>query len=81
MLVAATLADKTGNIFLAGATGHNYDNTAELNVMNYKQAMDTVDKEEWNKVIKVGHDKTVKYKKSSMEEIYLQEPSCLIPRG
>ena len=36
MLVAATLADETGEIFLVGATGHNYGNTAELNVMNYK---------------------------------------------
>ena len=34
MLVAATLADETGEIFLVGATGHNYGNTAELNVMN-----------------------------------------------
>ena len=46
MLVVATLADETGEIFLVGATGHNNGNTAELNVMNYKQAMATVDKEE-----------------------------------
>ena len=43
MLVTATLADESGEIFLAGATGHNYGNTAESNVMNYKQAMATVD--------------------------------------
>ena len=30
MLVAATLADETGEIFLVGATGHNYGNTAKL---------------------------------------------------
>ena len=36
MLVTATLADETGEIFLVGATGNNYGNTAELNVMNYK---------------------------------------------
>ena len=61
MLVAATLADETEKIFLVGATRHNYGNTAELNVMNYKQAMATVDKEEWKKAIKVEHDKMVKY--------------------
>ena len=61
MLVAATLADETGEIFLVGATGHNYENTTELNVMNYKQAMATVNKEKWNKAIKVEHDKMVKY--------------------
>ena len=28
MLVAATLVDETGEIFLVGATGHNYGNTS-----------------------------------------------------
>ena len=60
MLVAATLADEKGEIFLVGATGSNYGNTAELNVMNYKKGMATVDKEELNKAIKVEHDKMVK---------------------
>ena len=44
MLVAATLEDEAGKIFLVGATGQNYGNTAELNVMNYMQAMAKVDK-------------------------------------
>ena len=35
MLVAATIADETGEIFLVSAIGHNYGNTVELNVMNY----------------------------------------------
>ena len=61
MLVATTLADETGDIFLVGATGHNYGNTTKLNVINYKQAMAILDKEEWNKAIKVEHDKMVKY--------------------
>ena len=61
MLVAATLADETGEIFLVGATGLNYGHTTELNVKSHKQAMATVDKEEWNKAIKVEHDKMVKY--------------------
>ena len=60
MLVAAALADETGEIFLVGATGHNYGNTAELNVMNYKQVMTTVNKKEWSKAIKVEHDKMMK---------------------
>ena len=61
MLVPATLADEKGEIFLVGATGHSYGNTAELNVMNYRQTMATVDKEEWKKKNKVEHDKMVKY--------------------
>ena len=62
MLVAATLVDETGEVFLVGASRHNYGNTVELNVINYnKQAMAAVDKEEWNKAIKVEHDKMVKY--------------------
>ena len=61
MLVVVTLADETGEIFLLDATRHNYGNTAELNVMNYKQAMATVDKEEWKKAVKFEHDKMAKY--------------------
>jgi len=58
-----TLAgDETGEIFLVGATGHNYGNTAELNTMTYKQAMASVDKEEWDAAVKVEHDKMKKYK-------------------
>ena len=53
MLVAATLADETGEIFLVGATGHNYGNTAELNVTNYKQTMASIDKKEWDAAVKV----------------------------
>ncbi|VEU33926.1 unnamed protein product [Pseudo-nitzschia multistriata] len=60
-LVAAALEDNVGELYLVGATGHNYGNTAELNVMNYKQAMATVDRKEWEKAIKVEHDKMVKY--------------------
>ena len=47
ILVAATLADETGEIFLVGATRHNYGNTVELNGINYRQAMTTVYKEEY----------------------------------
>ena len=60
MLVATTLADETKEVFLVGTTKHNYGDTTELNVMNYSQAIATVDKEEWNKAIKVKHDKLVK---------------------
>ena len=59
--MAATLADETGGGFLVGATGYSCGNTAELNVMNYKQAMATVDQKEWNRAIKVEHDKMAKY--------------------
>jgi len=57
-----TLAgDETGEIFLVGATGHNYGNTAELNVMTYKEAMASVDKEQWDVAVKEEHDKMKKY--------------------
>ena len=61
MLIAATLADEIGEIFLVGATGHNYGNAAKLNVMNYKQAMASVDKNKWDAAVKVKHDKMKKY--------------------
>jgi len=61
MLVAAALEDNQGEVFLVGATGKNYGNTAELNVMNYKQAMATVDKDEWDKAVEVEHNKMLKY--------------------
>ena len=60
MLVAAVLK-KEEDYFLVGATGHNYGNTAELSVMNYKQAMETINKEEWLKAIKIEHAKMQKY--------------------
>ena len=44
---------------IAGATRTNYGNTAELNVMNYKQAMATIHHEEWEKAVKVEHKKMV----------------------
>ena len=37
-----------------GATGHNYGNTADLNVMKYKQAMALVDKKEWDAAYKLS---------------------------
>ena len=49
--------DETGEIFLVGATGHNYGNTSELNVMTYKEAMASVDKEQWDTAVKEEHDK------------------------
>ena len=55
------MVDVVGEVYLVGATGHSYGNTSELNVLNYKQAMETVDKKEWNRAIKVEHDKMVKY--------------------
>ena len=62
MLVAAVMKCKgTDEYTLAGATGTNYGNTAELNVMNYKQAMATVHHKEWEKAVKVEHEKMVKY--------------------
>ena len=46
---------------LVGATGTCYNTTAELQVMNYKQAMQSVNQKEWMKPIKVEHNKMIKY--------------------
>ena len=56
MLVAAILKKKDEDeYYLAGATGTNYGNTNELQVMNYDKAIATVHCEEWEKVIKLEH--------------------------
>jgi hypothetical protein len=60
MLVAAYMK-KDKEYFLVGATGHNYGNTKELQVKNYHEAMASVDKKEWEKAIKMEHEKMLKY--------------------
>ena len=60
-VAAAALEDFNGEVFLVGATGKNNGNTAELNVMNFKQAMATVDKKEWENAVQVEHEKMKKY--------------------
>ena len=57
MLTAAILQDQEQEYYLVGATGHNYGNTKEILVMNYKQAMATIDKQDWEKAIEIEHDK------------------------
>ena len=49
MLRAAILQDTEGEYCLFGAIGKCYGNTKELITMNYKEAMQTMDKEEWDK--------------------------------
>lgn len=62
MLVAAILKEKdTEYYYLVGATGTNYGSTNKLQVMNYSKAMATVNCEEWEKAIKLKHEKMVKY--------------------
>ena len=62
LLVAAILKQNGADEYhLVGATGTNYGNTQELKVMNFKEAMATVDKEEWEKAVKVEFEKMVKY--------------------
>ena len=62
MLVAEILKENGVNEhYLVGATGTNFSNTEELEVMNYKESMATVNCEEWEKSIKFVHEKMVKY--------------------
>ena len=60
--------DKDGELFLVGATGRNYGNTTELNVMSYKQAMRSIDKAEWDKAIEIEHEKMKKYNDKLLKE-------------
>ena len=46
---------------LVGATGTSYGTTEELQVMNYRQAMKSVNVKDWLKAIKVEHNKMIKY--------------------
>eukprot|EP00536_Pseudo-nitzschia_multiseries_P010827 jgi/Psemu1/27151/gm1.27151_g len=46
--------DKLEEAFV-GASGHKYGSTKELLTMNFKEAMATVDKEEWEKAVKYQH--------------------------
>jgi len=53
MLVAANLIDENNELVLVGATGEAYKDTKGLNVLNYRQAMDPVDREGWGKATRV----------------------------
>ena len=62
LLVAAILKQNgIDEYHLVGATGTNYGNTQKLKVMNFKEAMATVDKEELEKAVKVEFENMVKY--------------------
>lgn len=62
MLVPAILKEKDSDEYsLVGATGTNYGSTNKLQVMNYREAMATVNCEKWEKAIKLKHKKMVKY--------------------
>ena len=64
-MVAAVIGSVNDNRLneysLVGATGTNYGTTSELQVLNYKQAMKSVNQTEWLKAIKVEHNKMIKY--------------------
>ena len=64
-MVAAVIGsignDGESEFSLVGATGTSYGTTAELKVMNYHQAMKTVDRKEWQQAIRVEHGKMQKY--------------------
>lgn len=46
---------------LVGMTGNNYGTTQELKILNYQDAMETVNKNKWLKAIRVKHKKMEKY--------------------
>src|SRR5687767_15823172 len=46
----------------AVGVGDNYDNTQELKVVKFKDAMASKDKEGWMKAVTTEHDKFTKYK-------------------
>lgn len=46
------LGTQDSDVMGVGAASSNYNNTAELHVLNYKQAMNSSDREEWKKEVK-----------------------------
>ena len=60
-VIGSVRKDGESEFSLVGATGTNYSTTAEIKVMNYHQAMKTVDHKEWQQAIRVEHGKMQKY--------------------
>ena len=61
-MVAEILKERDSKeYYLVKATGVNYCNMSELQVMNYREAMAKVNHEKWEKVIKLEHKKMVKH--------------------
>ena len=62
MLVAEIFKEKDTNKYdLVVATWNNYSNIEELQVMNYKEAMEYVNYKEWDKAIKLKHKNMAEY--------------------
>ena len=63
-MVAAVIGsvgeDGTNKYSLVGSTGTSYWSTQELKVMNYHEAMKTINKSDWLKAICVEHEKMKK---------------------
>ena len=59
---------------LVGATGTNYGSTQALEVMDYHEAMKTINKLDWLKAICVEHEKIEKYNNVSKTYIRMINP-------
>ena len=60
---------------LIGATGTNYKTSKELKVINFEQAMNSIDRKEWEHAIKLKHDKMIKY------NVFKAVPKSQVPPG
>jgi hypothetical protein len=61
--------------FIGAALGGGFDNTTELYVMNYKEAMESDDKEKWLAAMKEEHERMVKKK------VWKAIPPSEVPKG
>jgi hypothetical protein len=61
--------------FIGAALGGGFENTTELHVMNYKEAMESDDKEKWLVDMKEEHERMVKNK------VWKAIPPSEVPKG
>eukprot|EP00956_Cyclotella_meneghiniana_P027100 scaffold60046_cov24-Cyclotella_meneghiniana.AAC.2 len=59
LLKAELMNDDDGEVALVGATGEGFSHTSELNVMNYRQAMNAHDATEWQVEVDKEHKRMV----------------------
>ena len=60
LMQAYQLNDDADEVHLIGATGEGFTHTTELHVMNYKQAMQSVDAAAWQVEVDKEHDRMIK---------------------
>jgi hypothetical protein len=60
--------------------GSNFENTKELKVMRYKEAMATKDKDKWNKAVEEEHDRMIRTN-GKRSPVWVVVKRCDLPPG